>query len=176
MNVFLPIPSFVSLFFLFFFHPQGEAGCRVLITSRKETDLQTAVAQLHRQEITASYFAADCSSEIALKELATHAITELGGQVDILVNNAGAAWGAPAENHSLSAWDKVMALNVRGYFILSQCIAKQSMIPRRSGRIINMASIAGFGGNSAPELTTLAYNTSKGAVVNFTRALGCEWY
>ena len=67
-----------------------------------------------------------------------------------------------------------MNLNIRGYFILSQHIGKHSMIPRRSGRIINLASIAGLGGNPR-EMTTLAYNTSKGAVINFTRALGCEW-
>ena len=67
-----------------------------------------------------------------------------------------------------------MNLNVRGYFILSQRIAKKSMIGRKSGRIINLASIAGLGGNP-PEMQTIAYNTSKGAVVNFTRALACEW-
>jgi gluconate 5-dehydrogenase len=67
-----------------------------------------------------------------------------------------------------------MNLNIRGYFILSQHVAKASMIPRKSGRIINLASIAGLGGNP-PEMQTIAYNTSKGAVINFTRALGAEW-
>jgi gluconate 5-dehydrogenase len=67
-----------------------------------------------------------------------------------------------------------MNLNVRGYFILSQHIGKRCMIPRKHGRIINIASIAGLGGNP-PQLKTLAYNTSKGAVINFTRALACEW-
>ncbi|MBP6357381.1 MAG: SDR family oxidoreductase, partial [Burkholderiaceae bacterium] len=74
----------------------------------------------------------------------------------------------------VEAWDKVMNLNVRGYFILSQHIAKHSMIARKSGRIINIASIAGLGGNP-PEMQTIAYNTSKGAVINFTRALAAEW-
>ena len=96
------------------------------------------------------------------------------GHVDILVNNAGASWGAPAEDHPLAAWDKVMNLNVRGYFLLSQAIAKHSMIPRQSGRIINIASIAGLGGNPVG-MKTIAYNTSKGAVLNFTRALAGEW-
>ena len=96
------------------------------------------------------------------------------GAVDILINNAGAAWGAPAEDHPVAAWDKVMDLNVRGYFILSQHIAKHSMIGRRSGSIINVASIAGLGGNPKG-MNTIAYNTSKGAVINFTRALAAEW-
>ncbi|MCC2632831.1 MAG: dehydrogenase with different specificity (related to short-chain alcohol dehydrogenase)-like, partial [Ramlibacter sp.] len=96
------------------------------------------------------------------------------GDIDILVNNAGAAWGAPAEDHPVEGWDKVMNLNVRGYFILSQHVAKRSMIARKKGRIINIASIAGLGGNP-PDMTTLAYNTSKGAVITFTQALACEW-
>ena len=75
----------------------------------------------------------------------------------------------------MEAWDKLMNLNVRGYFILSQHLAKRSMIARKYGRIINIASIAGLGGNPPGMGGTLAYNTSKGAVINFTRALGCEW-
>ena len=67
-----------------------------------------------------------------------------------------------------------MNLNVRGYFLLSQAIAKHSMIPRKSGRILNVASIAGLGGNPSA-MKTIAYNTSKGAVINFTRALAAEW-
>ena len=67
-----------------------------------------------------------------------------------------------------------MNLNVRGYFLLAQAVAKRSMIARRKGRIINVASIAGLGGNPA-FMQTIAYNTSKGAVVNFTRALASEW-
>ena len=67
-----------------------------------------------------------------------------------------------------------MNLNVRAPFLLSQAIGKASMIPRRRGRIINVASIAGLTGNSG-EMTTVAYNTSKAAVLNFTRALAGEW-
>ena len=67
-----------------------------------------------------------------------------------------------------------MNLNVRGYFLLSQAVAKASMIPRRSGRILNVASIAGLAGNPSG-MQTIAYNTSKGAVINFTRTLAGEW-
>jgi gluconate 5-dehydrogenase len=74
----------------------------------------------------------------------------------------------------LEAWDKVMNLNVRGYFILSQYIGKHSMIPRRSGSILNVASITGLGGNPTG-INTIAYNTSKAAVINFSCALACEW-
>ena len=97
------------------------------------------------------------------------------GHIDILINNAGATWGAPAEDHPLEAWDKVMNLNVRGIFLLCQAVAKASMIPRRYGRIVSVASIAGLKGNAPGTMQTIAYNTSKGALVNFTRALAGEW-
>ena len=95
--------------------------------------------------------------------------------MDILINNAGATWGAPAEDYPLQAWDKVMNLNIRGLFLLSQAIGKGSMIPRKYGRIVNVASIAGLSGNAPGTMKTIAYNTSKGAVINFTRALAGEW-
>jgi gluconate 5-dehydrogenase len=97
------------------------------------------------------------------------------GHIDILVNNAGATWGAPAEDYPVEAWDKVMNLNIRSIFLLSQAVAKASMIPRHYGRIVNVASIAGLSGNGPESMQTIAYNTSKGAVVNFTRTLAGEW-
>ncbi|TFZ08216.1 SDR family oxidoreductase [Ramlibacter humi] len=156
-----------------FAHALGEAGARIMLTSRKAGDLEEAVAELQAAGIDARWIAADASKEEDLRRLGDETLQRMG-DVHILVNNAGAAWGAPAEDHPVEAWDKLMNLNVRGYFILSQHLAKKSMIPNRYGRIINIASIAGLGGNP-PEMQTLAYNTSKGAVINFTRALGCEW-
>jgi gluconate 5-dehydrogenase len=151
----------------------GEAGARIMLTSRKAEDLEQACAELQAAGIDARWIAADCAKDAELQRLADETLQRLG-DVDILVNNAGAAWGAPAEDYPIAAWDKVMNLNIRGYFILSQAIAKKSMIARRSGRIINIASITGLGGNPAG-IETIAYNTSKGAVVNFTRALAAEW-
>lgn len=154
-------------------HALGEAGARVVVAARKAAELEEAVAQLRASGIQADWIAADCAREDDIRRLGDEALRLLG-RVDILVNNAGAAWGAPAEDHPLEAWDKVMNLNVRGYFLLSQYVAKHSMIGRKSGRIINIASIAGLGGNPVG-MKTIAYNTSKGAVLNFTRALAGEW-
>ena len=154
-------------------HALGEAGAKIMLSSRKAEDLEQAAAELQGAGIDARWIAADCAKESEIVRLADETLQRMG-DVDILVNNAGASWGAPAEDHPLEAWDKVMNLNVRGYFILSQQIAKKSMIARRHGRIINVASIAGLNGNP-PGLSTLAYNTSKGAVINFTRALAAEW-
>jgi gluconate 5-dehydrogenase len=154
-------------------HALGEAGAKVMLSARKEGELEEAAAELQAAGIDARWIAADCAKEEDIRRLADETLQRLG-DVDILVNNAGAAWGAPAEDHPVEAWDKVMNLNVRGYFILSQQVAKRSMIPRKGGRIMNVASIAGLGGNP-PEMQTLAYNTSKGAVITFTQALACEW-
>ena len=154
-------------------HALGEAGAKIMLTSRKATELEAAAAELSGAGIDARWIAADCAVESDIERLAAETLERMG-DVDILINNAGASWGAPAEEHPLAAWDKVMNLNVRGYFLLSQQIARHSMIGRRSGSIINVASIAGLAGNPVA-MKTIAYNTSKGAVINFTRALAAEW-
>jgi len=151
----------------------GEAGAKIMLSSRKAADLEEAAAHLSARGIDARWIAADASNPDQARRMCEETLERLG-HVDILVNNAGATWGAPAEDHPLEAWDKVMNLNIRSLFVISQFIGRRSMIPRRHGRIINLASIAGLGGNPAG-METVAYNTSKGAVVNFTRALAAEW-
>ena len=154
-------------------HALGEAGARIMLSSRKAADLEEATAELQAAGIDARWIAADCAKEADIERLGRETLERMG-DIDILVNNAGATWGAPAEDHPLDAWDKVMNLNVRGYFLLSQYVAKHSMIARKRGSILNVASIAGLGGNPVG-MQTVAYNTSKGAVINFTRALAGEW-
>jgi NAD(P)-dependent dehydrogenase (short-subunit alcohol dehydrogenase family) len=152
----------------------GEYGAKIVLVSRKQADLDQSVAHLNALNIESSAIAADLGKAEAVQEVAAQAIERLG-HIDILVNNAGATWGAPAEDHPLDAWDKVMNLNVRSVFLMSQAVGKLSMIPRKYGRIINLASIAGLKGNGPQGAPTVSYNTSKGAVVNFTRVLAGEW-
>jgi gluconate 5-dehydrogenase len=152
----------------------GEQGARVMLSARKADELDDAVRHLRPRGIEAAWIAADGACDEQITRLADETLAAFG-HVDILVNNAGATWGAPAEDYPLAAWDKVMNLNVRGLFLLTQRIGKLSMIPRRYGRIVNVASIAGLAGNAPGTLETIAYNTSKGAVVNFTRTLAGEW-
>ena len=151
----------------------GEAGARLFITARKAPELEEGAAHLRARGIEVDWVAADASRPEEIERLADEALAKLGA-VDILVNNAGATWGAPAESHPLDAWDKIMNLNVRSVFLLSQQIGRRSMIPAKRGRIINLASIAGLAGNP-PGMQTLAYNSSKAAVINFTRTLAAEW-
>ena len=152
----------------------GEQGARLVLSSRKQEELDAAVAHLASRGIEASAIACDLSQEANVQPFVEEALRRLG-HIDILVNNAGASWGAPAEEHPLEAWDKVMNLNVRSIFLVSQMVGKLSMIPRRYGRIVNISSIAGLAGNPPGTMNTIAYNTSKGAIVNFTRALAGEW-
>jgi gluconate 5-dehydrogenase len=154
-------------------HALGEAGAKIMLSSRKAGDLEEAVADLQDSGIDARWIAADCAKEEDTRRLARETMERMGA-IDILVNNAGASWGAAAEDHPVEAWDKVMNLNVRGYFILAQEVARAYMIPKKAGRIINISSIAGLGGNP-PEMRTIAYNTSKSAVIGFTQTLAAEW-
>jgi gluconate 5-dehydrogenase len=150
----------------------GEAGARIMLTSRKASDLEAAVADLAARGIDARWIAADASDPAQVHKVVDETMQRLG-RIDILINNAGATWGAPAEDYPLEAWDKVMNLNIRSLFLFAQAVAKASMIPHRRGRIINVASIAGLGGSL--DVKFIAYGTSKGAVVNFTRTLAAEW-
>lgn len=152
----------------------GEQGAKLVLSARKQDELDEAVEHLKELGIEASAVVADLGTTGGAQPLVDEAMKRLG-HIDILVNNAGASWGAPAEDHPLEAWEKVMNLNVRGIFLVTQAVGRASMIPRKSGRIISVASIAGFKGNAPGTMQTIAYNTSKGAVVNFTRALAAEW-
>jgi gluconate 5-dehydrogenase len=150
----------------------GEAGAKIMLCSRKAGDLQDAAAHLAARGIEARWIAADASDPLQVAKVVDETLAHFG-RIDILVNNAGATWGAPAEDHPLEAWDKVMNLNVRSLFLFAQAVGKASMIPNRRGRIINVASIAGLGGSMGMKF--IAYGASKGAVVNFTRTLAAEW-
>lgn len=152
----------------------GEYGATVVLTARKQNELEEAKAHLSGFGVTAHVYQNDLSQFETIEPLVERIHAEVG-PIHILVNNAGATWGAPAEEHPLEAWLKVINLNVNGLFLLTQAVGKRCMIPARSGRVVNIASVAGLKGNSPRMAGTVAYNTSKGAVVNLTRTLAAEW-
>jgi gluconate 5-dehydrogenase len=152
----------------------GEMGARVAISARKQNELDEAVAHLKKAGIEASAYACDIGKREAIPAMADEVLKKFA-KIDILVNNAGATWGAPAEEHPLEAWDKLVAVNLTGVFVLTQYIGRKSMIPARWGRIVNVASIAGLMGQDPRIVRTIAYNATKGGLVNFTRALAAEW-
>lgn len=152
----------------------GHAGAELVISARKQKELDEAVRSLSADGVTVSAIAADMSQAESVTALAEQAVERLG-HIDILVNNAGAVWVAKAEEHPLEAWQKLVNINLTAVFLLSQRVAQLSMIPRGFGRILNVASIAGLRGNQLGTNETIAYNTTKGGVVNFTRTLAGEW-
>ncbi len=151
----------------------GEMGARVAITARKAAELDVAVKHLAAQGIEALAVPVDLGRRESIPAM-VDAVAARFGTVDVLVNNAGTTWGAPAEDYPAEAWDKVMRLNIDAMFFLSQEVGRRFMIPRRSGKIVNVASVSGLSGNP-PGMQTIAYNASKGAAVNLTRALAAEW-
>ncbi len=154
----------------------GEQGARVALVARKASELDAAKAQLKsRLGIDALPLACDLSDAAAIPPVVERAIAALG-PIDILVNNAGTTWGAATLEHPLEAWHKVVALNLTAMFVITQEVGRRCMVPRRRGKIINIASILGLvGGGDPGRAPTLAYNTSKGGVISFTRSLAVEW-
>jgi gluconate 5-dehydrogenase len=151
----------------------GEMGCKVAITARKADELVEAKAHLEKLGVEVLTIVNDLSKTDQIPGMVDEVLQRFG-TIDILVNNAGATWGAPAEEYPDEAWRKVMSLNVDAVFFLSREVARRCMIPKKFGKIINIASVAGLRG-SAVNVSTIAYHTSKGAAVNFTRSLASEW-
>ncbi|HZF14314.1 MAG TPA: SDR family oxidoreductase [Steroidobacteraceae bacterium] len=151
----------------------GELGATIAITARKPEELAAAAARLASAGVRCHSVTADLADFAVIPRLVDDVVSN-AGPIDILVNNAGTTWGAPAESHPADAWMKVMDLNVNASFFLSQETARRCMIPRASGKIINMASIAGLSGGSV-DFMAAAYKTSKAALINLTRALATEW-
>ena len=152
----------------------GELGAKVAITARKKGELDEAAAHLKAQGIEALPIVCDMGDLAAIPPMVDRVITALG-PIDILVNNAGTSWGAPTIEHPLDGWNKVITLNVTAIFVVTQEVGRRCMVPRKSGRVINIASIQGLTGSYPEGMPTLAYNASKGAVVNLTRTLANEW-
>jgi NAD(P)-dependent dehydrogenase (short-subunit alcohol dehydrogenase family) len=133
--------------------------------------LETAGAKVARLDIEPGegIIVADVSDEAAVERGIGAAVQALGG-LDVLVNNAGIAVRKTAFDITSEDWDRVLGVNLRGLFICSR-IAARAMKERGGGAIVNLASIMGFSGGLFPNP---AYQASKGAVVNLTRALALE--
>jgi NAD(P)-dependent dehydrogenase (short-subunit alcohol dehydrogenase family) len=152
----------------------GELGAKVAITARKADELAEAEAHLASMGIQSRPIVCDMGDLASIPALVSGVIAAFG-DIDILVNNAGTSWGAATVEHTLDAWNKVMTLNVSAIFVASQEVGKRCMIPRRKGKVINIASVQGLLGGYPQGMPTIAYNASKGAVVNMTRMLAKEW-
>jgi NAD(P)-dependent dehydrogenase (short-subunit alcohol dehydrogenase family) len=146
-----------------------EAGAKVYVSSRKKDVCDTVAADLSRFGHCES-LPADVSTVEEAERVAGE-LQEREGRLSILVNNAGAAWGAPLESYPDSAWDKVLALNLKAIFHLSVAclpLLEADARPGDPSRIINVGSIDGF---RVPALENYAYASSKAGAHHLTRVL-----
>ncbi len=151
-------------------HAFGKAGAKVVITARREQWLIEAEKILKDEGIAVDVMICDVADAASVEQMVQQTI-EKNSKIDVLVNNAGLTWGAPAESMPLERWRQVIDANITGTFLMSQTVGRH-MLERKKGAIVNVASIAGFGGG---QLNTVGYNASKAAVINLTRALAVEW-
>ena len=152
----------------------AEAGANVMLCGRRVERCAEVAATLEREHgVTALAIACDVRVPEQVNAVVEETQRALGS-VDVLVNNAGTSWGAPMEDYPLEGWQKVLDVNLNGLFLFSQA-AGRLMIAQGRGKIINVASVAAFGGAPPELMDAIAYNASKGGVVAFTRDLAVKW-
>jgi len=154
-------------------HALAECGADLVLCARKVERCEQTAAELEALGVRALALACDVRDPAQVQAVVDRTVADFGG-VDILVNNAGTSWGAAPEETPLEAWEKVLDVNVTGPFLFTQA-AGRVMIERKRGKVINVASVAAFRGASPEAMNAIAYNTSKGALVSFTRDLAVKW-
>ena len=150
----------------------AEAGADVVVASRKRANLDEAVRAIEKTGRRGFAVEADLSKPEAIDALVAR-VGELVPRLDVLVANSGFAWGQPVLEHSLEGWDKVYDLNVRGTFYLCQQVARR-MKDAGGGTIVLVSSISGLRGARDEEQPSVAYNSSKGAVITLTKELAVK--
>ncbi len=150
----------------------GEMGANLVLCARNKERCEQAAESLRSLGGQVLALGCDVKDKAAIEHVVEQTRAKFG-RIDILINNAGVSWGAPVEDMTLEQWDKVLSTNLTGTFLFCQAAGK-AMVAQRSGKIINIASVAGLGGASA-ELQAIGYHASKGGVIAFTRDLACKW-
>ncbi|MFP6665357.1 MAG: SDR family NAD(P)-dependent oxidoreductase, partial [Deltaproteobacteria bacterium] len=146
-----------------------EYGAKVYIAARKTAEVEAAAAELSKVG-TCIALTADLGTEAGCNALAAE-IMEREEKLHILINNAGANWGAPLAEFPDAAWDKVLALNVKGVFHLTRTLVPHLEKAAAAGdpaRVINIGSVDGL---HVPGLETYAYSASKAGLHHMTRVL-----
>jgi NAD(P)-dependent dehydrogenase (short-subunit alcohol dehydrogenase family) len=150
-------------------HAYAGAGARVVLSSRKQEGLDAVAAEIRRAGGEALAVAAHTGSDEAVRRLVEQTVQHYGG-VDILVNNAATnPHYGPLLSSEESQWDKTFDVNVKGYFRMARACV-ESMRARGSGKIVNMASIAG----KAAQPGMGIYCVTKAAVIMLTEVLALE--
>ncbi len=150
----------------------AEMGANLVLCARKKERCEQAAQELKQLGVETLALGCDVKSLDNVQAVVDATISRFG-RIDILINNAGASWGAPIEEMRLEHWNKVIETNLTGTFLFCQAVGK-IMVDQRSGKIINIASIAGLRGSSS-EFQAIGYHTSKGGLIIFTKDLACKW-
>lgn len=150
----------------------AEMGANLVLCARKKERCEQAAQALRTKGVQILALECDVKDKTAIQRVVDETLAKFG-RLDILINNAGVSWGAPVEDMTLEQWDKVLSTNLTGTFLFCQAAGK-AMVSQGSGKIINIASVAGLGGASA-ELQAIGYHASKGGVIAFTKDLACKW-
>jgi len=151
----------------------AEAGANVVITARKIERCEDTAHEIEKIGVKALPVGCDITDIDQVDKL-TQIVLRKFGKIDILVNNAGITWGGNVEDFALKNWNKVINTNITGTFLCSQRVGRE-MIKQKKGRIVNMSSMVGFIGCKPELMNTIAYNTSKGAIITFTKDLAVKW-
>jgi gluconate 5-dehydrogenase len=147
----------------------GQAGATIVLNGRNEGKLRQSVSRLSQEGLEVSGCCFDVSNSPQIRERVSALEREIG-QVNILVNNAGIQRRSPLEQFEEAIWREVLETNLTGVFLVTQQIV-QSMITRRSGKIINICSLMCEMGRP----TVGAYTAAKGGVKMLTKAMAVEW-
>ena len=150
----------------------GEAGANLVLCARRAEWLTPTIAELQAAGLKAEGLECDVSSQSEVQAVVDLAVRSFGA-VDILVNNAGLSWGAAPEEMPLDKWRKVLEVNLTGAFLFTQAAGRE-MLKRKSGSIINIASVAGIQGLvNGPHYA--GYAASKAGLMGLTRELAASW-
>jgi NAD(P)-dependent dehydrogenase (short-subunit alcohol dehydrogenase family) len=147
----------------------GEEGCRVFVCGLDAAEVDTAVSSLRDVAADVSGVAFDVSSEPEVARMVAAADAALGG-IDVLANNAGTARRDPFLTIRADDWDRILAVNLRGMFLVAQSVSRLMVRRGTPGVIINMSSTNGLAG----EADYAHYNASKGGVLQLTRTMAVE--
>jgi len=152
----------------------AELGADVVLCARRPERCEQAAEELAALGVRSLGLRCDVSDRAEVDALVARTLAELG-RLDIVVNNAGTTWGAPAVEHPLEAWNKVLAVNLTGVFLVSQAAARAMIARGDGGTMVNVASTAAFGALPPELMDAVAYTAAKGGVVSLTRDLAVKW-
>jgi gluconate 5-dehydrogenase len=150
----------------------AEAGAKLMLCARRDEWLAPAVKEFRGRGFTVESALCDVSQPAEVQAVVDKTMKTFG-QIDILVNNAGISWGDEPETMPVEKWQKVIDVNLTGAFLFSQAAGRE-MLKRQSGRIINVASIAGLHVSvNGPHYA--GYASSKAGLLGLTRELAGTW-